>query len=159
MALLTASQHDLTAEEPTPRARCFRSHLEGVESEIERRVAAVPETAPFEDWYKATLGILKSDPKTDALFFHNAHVAPPVLRAIEDAGRRVGKDFAVTTYDDPAAARWLGTGLSVVHEPTSEVADALAATTVDVLTGEKGSVRIKRLSARFVSRQSTALGS
>lgn len=158
IALLMAAQHDPANETVTPRARCFLEQLDrtGVQFD-DRRVAAISETSPFTHWYEATREMLERDSKTDSMFIHNAHVAPPVLRAIQDCGRTVGKDIAVATYDDPASARWLGPGLSVVREPAEEVADGLTDIVLSTLDGRPAPVAPQQLFAAFVARPSSNL--
>lgn len=157
IALVMATQHDPMADKPTPRARAFLA-ISSETGASEARIAVVDETAPFRVWYETTRELLEGDSGIDALFFHNAHVAPPVLRAIEDAGRRTGKDLAVATYDDPEFATWLGPGLSVVREPADLVADTLTETVLDALTGQDATKTRRVLSAEYRSRASSKLG-
>lgn len=153
-----ASQHNPHSPTPSSRARYFLERL-GSSTSLEDgpRVGVLAETAPFSDWYETTRDVLGSDSKIDAVFVHNAHVAPPVLRAIEDSGRKVGGDIAVATYDDPDFARWLGPGLSVVREPSEFVADALTEIALDLLGSKKQKAVIKHLSASFNARASSVL--
>lgn len=158
-ALLMAPQHDPRAARPTPRVRFFleriAADLGGI---IDVPSAVVAESAPFEDWYEATRRLVLSSRDIDGMFIHNAHVAPPVLRALEDCGRRVGRDIAVTTFDDPASARWLGPGLSVVREPTEAIVAELTRMVLALLDGGEPEAAETTVRATFVERASSRLG-
>ena len=76
-------------------------------------------------------------PEIDALLVHNAQTAAPSLAAASDAGRVVGRDLALATYDDPNYSEWLGPGLTVVREPAEQIADALAERIIGLINGRQ----------------------
>ena len=158
LGLLMASQHDPRADHPSERAKYFLELCGDSAALPVSQISAVSEDAASECWYDAAYEMLRVDPRLDALFFHNANVAAPVLRALADHGRTVGKDIAVGTYDDPEFVRWLGPGLSVVHEPVEKVADALTAIVLSILAGERPSPYVRVLEASFTPRGSSLLG-
>lgn len=157
LGLLMARQHDPSSERPSARARFFLEVCRAGERMADIRDASVSETSSFQEWYDAALRLLRADRPIDAMFIHNAHVATPVLRAIDDCGRVVGHDLAVVTYDDPEFARWLGPGLSVVREPAELVSDDLTEIALAVLAGESTASVVRRIPATFAARSSSRL--
>ncbi|MEN1706280.1 MAG: LacI family DNA-binding transcriptional regulator, partial [Planctomycetota bacterium] len=102
IGLLMSAPHALDAAEPSLRSRFFSQQVDDSSAWGGNVAAAsVSEAAEFEEWHDAARRLLESSPRIDALFIHNAHVAPPVLAAAADAGRTVGGDLACATFDDP----------------------------------------------------------
>jgi LacI family transcriptional regulator len=84
---------------------------------------AAEESNSMEHWYEQTITLLTMNPQINALIVHNAIVTPAVYAGAEVAGRKVGHDLAVATFDDNAFTPWLRPGVTVVHEPVGQIAD------------------------------------
>ncbi len=122
----------------TDRARCIGREVERVGLRSDAGYVAVgSETEPLQSWYELTRQLLTDRPEIDALLVHNAQTAAPSLAAAQDAGRTVGRDLALATYDDPDYGEWLGPGLTVVREPAERIADALAERIVALINGQR----------------------
>lgn len=122
----------------TDRARCIRREIDRVGlSSGAGYVAIESEGNPLQAWYEATRQLLTDRPEIDALLMHNAQTAAPALAAAQDAGRVIGRDLALATYDDPDYSEWLGPGLTVVREPVERIADALAERILTLINGEQ----------------------
>ncbi|MEO1513135.1 MAG: LacI family DNA-binding transcriptional regulator, partial [Planctomycetota bacterium] len=99
LALVMSKNHQLDAPDPSLRASFFRSLVESSGWASDLATVAISEAVPSEEWFEATRSLLERNPGVDALYVHNAHVAPPVLAAITASGRAVGRDNAVATVD------------------------------------------------------------
>jgi LacI family transcriptional regulator len=112
------------------------------------------EHEPLKDWYDATIALLTRDPQIDVLLVHSMDQVVPVIEAAKTVGRIVGQDLGLVTFDDPPTAEWLQGGITVIREPTTQVADALA----DLTMGRLNGVTKKRhftVQAELITRAST----
>ncbi len=109
-------------------------------------------------WHDAARDLLEKRPQTDALFVHNIIAVPPVLRAIEGAGRVVGRDIAVASVDDAPQAEWLGPGITVIAEPVEQIAECLAQMTLVKLGEIEAEPTATRVQTTLIVRGSTAAG-
>lgn len=115
------------------------------------------EDASLSCWYDLARSVLRQPPACDAVVVHNAVVLPPILQAIEDAGKKVGSDVAVATYDDPPALQWMRPGITVVREPVERVAKHLVEMLLARLLGRKEVQTRQTAPTELVIRGSTAL--
>ena len=115
---------------------------------------AVHESNPLQDWFDAATGLLSRDPKIDVLLVHTMEQIVPVVEAAKRLGRNVGKDLGLVTFDDPPISQWLEGGITVIREPTEQVAAGLVQLATARLDGvlEQQS---KRVVAELVRRAST----
>jgi len=119
----------------------------------EQQITAL-EHDPLKEWFDATIALLTRDPQIDVLLVHTMDQVVPVIEAAKKVGRTVGKDLGLVTFDDPATAEWLQGGITVVREPTIQIADALAELTLDRLNGQTAK-RHFTVQAELVTRAST----
>ena len=112
------------------------------------------EHEPLKDWYDATIALLTRDPQIDVLLVHSMDQVVPVIEAAKKVGRIVGKDLGLATFDDPATAEWLQGGITVIREPTVQIADALAELAMERLNGPTKK-RHFSVQAELVTRAST----
>ena len=71
--------------------------------------------------YDATRRLLEQRPDVDAIFAASDLAAFGVIRALRDAGRRLGDDVAVIGFDDIPAAAEQQPPLSTVRQPIAEL--------------------------------------
>ncbi|MEM1099671.1 MAG: LacI family DNA-binding transcriptional regulator [Planctomycetota bacterium] len=135
----------------------LRDHLDA--ANLESRLAwwrgVDDERGASPDWYHATLDVLTRNPDLDTLIVHNVDALPPVLQAIATAGRTVGQDLALASFDDLPASRWLGPGITVVSEPYTAVAEGLIDLMSRRLEAPDDDVRQVHLPTELVVRRST----
>lgn len=115
---------------------------------------AVHEREPLEAWFEATRTLLTRDPKIDVLLVHTMEQVVPVIEAATRMGRVIGKDLGLATFDGPPIAEWLSGGITVIHEPARQVADALSELVVARLNGVKER-QTRRIEAELVMRATT----
>jgi DNA-binding LacI/PurR family transcriptional regulator len=92
---------------------------------LESRGAAVPEPLTGGDWSARTgfeLGHrVARDPGISAVFCANDHMALGLLRALQQAGRRVPEDVSVIGFDDIPEAEYFGPPLTTVRQDFDEL--------------------------------------
>ena len=116
------------------------------------------ERAESDDWCEATYDLLRKQPGIQCLIAHNLDTVPAVLHGIRRAGRRLGEDLLLTSFDDMPLARWLGPGITVVAEPAAEVADSLVDLMLNEVAGQRRSGHKRTLTTRLIVRGSTDSG-
>lgn len=124
---------------------CPDDHFRGVEDE----------RAESSDWCEATYDLLKKHPRVQSLIIHNLDAVPAVLHGIQLAGRQLGVDLSLTSFDDMPLARWLGPGITVVGEPADEVASSMADLVLNEIAGKRRSGHKRILPTRLIVRGST----
>lgn len=108
-----------------------RSWLDAQEREagwrnaLEKRGAAVAEPLVGGDWTART-GYehgqrIAADPDITAVFCANDHMALGLLRALQQAGRRVPEDISVIGFDDTPEAEYFGPSLTTVRQDFDEL--------------------------------------
>lgn len=117
--------------------------------------AANDERITSGDWCRAAHDLLRDQPQIEALLVHNLEALPAVLHGVDLAGRKIGRDLAVATFDDLPLARWLGPGITVVGEPAKQVAAHLAELTLDRLADPKAPSRRLTVPSQLYVRGST----
>jgi DNA-binding LacI/PurR family transcriptional regulator len=108
-----------------------RSWLDAQEREagwrraLEERGAPVAEPLTGADWTARTgfeLGRrVAADPDVTAVFCANDHMALGLLRALQQAGRRVPEDLSVVGFDDLPEAEYFGPALTTVRQDFDEL--------------------------------------
>jgi DNA-binding LacI/PurR family transcriptional regulator len=108
-----------------------RSWLDAQEREagwrgtLEKRGAPVPRALSGADWtartgYEHGLRIA-DDPEVTAVFCANDHMALGLLRALQQAGRRVPEDISVVGFDDMPETEYFGPSLTTVRQDFDEL--------------------------------------
>ena len=110
----------------------------------------------LEPWYAGVRSKLRAHPEADGLIVHNMALLPPVLAAVADAGRAVGRDIAVACFDDGASLPYLGGGVTAIREPVDVVAVEAVALLLDRLRRPEREPEPIRLRTELVVRPSTA---
>lgn len=92
---------------------------------LESRGAAVPKPLTGGDWSARTgfeLGHrIAADPEITAVFCANDHMALGLLRALQQAGRRVPEDVSIIGFDDIPEAEYFGPPLTTVRQDFDEL--------------------------------------
>ena len=125
--------------------RCEDHYFRGVEDE----------RAESNDWCESTVDLLRAQPQLKALIVHNLDAVPAVLHGVALAGRSVGADLALASFDDMPLARWLGPGITVVDEPAEEVAEAMVELVISEMAGNRTADHKRTLSTKLIVRGST----
>lgn len=89
----------------------------------------------LESTYEKTLGLLRNNPRIDALVIDTGELAVPAYKAIKEAGRTIGKDLAVAAWTDTQELPFLDPAVAVMDEPTDEVARNLVRLLMAQLNG------------------------
>lgn len=118
------------------------------------QVVTAHEREPLRAWFDAATALLGRDPKIDVLFVHTMDQVVPVIEAAKRQGRIIGRNIGLVTFDDPALSQWLEGGITVIREPMTQVAAALAELAIARLQGhaDRSTARVK---AELVPRAST----
>ena len=93
-------------------------------------------------------------PEVDAVFAASDPTALGAMRAIENAGRRVGTDVAVVGFDDIPEAEVMNPPLTTVRQPKFRLGSAAMDAMLQLLRRERA--ESKRLPAELIVRASTA---
>jgi len=104
------------------------------------------------DGYQAALRLLKRRPTPRAFICLNDRLSVGVYHALEDTGRKVGKDVSVISFDDEPFASWLRPQLTSIAIPHYE----LGRRAIDVLLGPGASPEgvVHRVSMPLRERES-----
>ncbi len=78
------------------------------------------------DWqpkagYEATCELLKRKTEVKAIICFNDRLSFGAYHALEDAGRKVGRDVSVVSFDDEPVASWVRPGLTSIAIPHYEL--------------------------------------
>jgi DNA-binding LacI/PurR family transcriptional regulator len=76
---------------------------------------------------------LPSEQRPDAIVAFNDLMAVGAMRAIQDRGLQVGKDLAVTGFDDMPLAQYINPSLTSVRQPIWEVGQKVMSLLLDLL--------------------------
>ncbi len=91
-------------------------------------------------------------PDLDAVVSANDEMATAVYRVAEKRGRTIGKDLAVTGFDNIAIAAYMDPPLTTVYQDYSKIAVAAAGKVRELLSGK--TIRSELLPADFILRSS-----
>jgi len=107
--------------------------------------------------YNATLALLDlpGDRRPTAIATMMDLIAIGVMGAIERRGLRVGRDVAVTGFDDTPVLRYLRPGLTTLRQPVWEVGQRVVQLLVSLLRGENPAEQQILLVPELVIREST----
>jgi DNA-binding LacI/PurR family transcriptional regulator len=108
-----------------------RSWLDAQEREagwrgaLEKRGASVPQALAGSDWTART-GYehgqrIAADREVTAVFCANDHMALGLLRALQQAGRRIPEDISVVGFDDMSETEYFGPSLTTVRQDFDEL--------------------------------------
>ena len=82
-------------------------------------------------------------------------IAMGAMQAIETCGLVIGRDIAVTGFDDMPTSRHLKPGLTTIRQPIREVARAVLSLLLAQLNGEQSATQPLMLSPELVIRESS----
>ena len=106
---------------------------------------------------RVAAGLLAVRDRPDALVCANDEIALGAIVAAEEIGLRVGRDIAITGWDDVMAARHARPALTTVRQPMRTLG-ALAAEVLDQrITGNRTTPRHESLATDLVVRDSCGL--
>ena len=116
-------------------SRVGNNRMEGYFSALEGAgIVLLPEwvkrgTGVFEFGYRATIELLDlpEDCKPTALIALNDMMALGASQAIKDRGLHVGKDFAVTGFDDAPMVQYTDPSLTTLRQPIEEIGQRIIA--------------------------------
>ena len=113
------------------------------------------ESKSMEHWYDQTLAMLKAHRSINCLIVHNAIATPAVFAAAQAAGRQVGHDLAIATFDNNAFTPWLRPGVTVVHEPMDQIAEHLVDMLLKRINNPQASPKLINVPTQLIVRGST----
>ncbi|MEY9873133.1 DNA-binding LacI/PurR family transcriptional regulator [Streptacidiphilus sp. MAP12-33] len=135
-----------------------RSWLDAQEREAGWRrsleLRAAPCTPPLAggDWSARTgyeCGVrIAEDPAVTAVFCANDHMALGLLRALQQAGRRVPEEISVVGFDDIPEAEYFGPPLTTVRQDFDEVGRRALRALIEMIDHDAGSAREPRAAPR-----------
>lgn len=112
----------------------------------------------FEAAYAASRHLLDADPAPTAVVCSSDTLALALLRAATERGVLVGRDLALTGFDDSPTAALVSPSLTSLRQPLEEVAQHLVAALEAQIHGEPGPPRQLLLPPRLVVRESSRCG-
>lgn len=96
-----------------------------------------------ESGYELALKLLKRAKRPDAIVTASDNMAVGVYRALHELGLKIGKDIAVSSFNDISVAQFLHPPLSTIRLPAEEIGE----TAVDLL--------LERAAGRIIGKQVT----
>jgi LacI family transcriptional regulator len=105
--------------------------------------------------YEAARDLLALPQPPTAIMTGNDLMAFGVMRAIQEAGLRVGHDVAVGGFDDVPAAEHIHPGLTTIHQPIFEIGRRLAELLLREIAGQPITERHILLSPELIVRASS----
>jgi LacI family transcriptional regulator len=158
VGLLTCGTGGATFEHTwdNPALRTYRQAMlaAGLEPDI-RRVRMTPQADGVEVFYRAACDLLKTCPEIDALLVRRLMWVPAVYQAIGNAGRRVGEDIAVASYDNPPEAAFMNPAVTVLCEPVQTIARHLADLLLDRIKNPSQPAKTIEVTKQLILRRST----
>ena len=109
--------------------------------------------------YRQMTGIMEVFPGVDGVFCIADRFVPGVLKALEEAGRRVPEDVKVVGHDDTPIASWLSGGFTTVRQDMNRMSDLAIDALMRLLNGETVKERKVILPETLVRRRTTKAGS
>lgn len=97
--------------------------------------AAIPTPYREQEGYQAASQLLARDGGPTAYFCANDEIALGAYAAIQETGLQVGRDVAVTGWDDVPVARHVSPPLTTVHQPMHELGALGARMLADRIAG------------------------
>jgi DNA-binding LacI/PurR family transcriptional regulator len=85
---------------------------------------------------RATLRLLDDFPEITAIVASNDAMALGAMLAIQERGLQVGKDIAVTGFDDIAASEFANPPLTTLRQPIKEIGQRLVEMLVKLINNE-----------------------
>lgn len=76
--------------------------------------------------YEKTRDMLARCPDVDTLIVQSAADIPAVYKAVTEAGRKIGSDFAIATFDKIPMLDYMAPPVTYIHEPCDMIADMIA---------------------------------
>ncbi len=107
-----------------------------------------------EEGHRAASAVLAARPDVEALVGANDEIALGAVRAVWERGLVVGRDVAVTGWDDILMARFLEPGLTTVRQPMRELGSHAARALTERITGARAEPRDEVLPTELVIRAS-----
>lgn len=98
------------------------------------------------------------NPLPDAIVAFNDFMAIGAMHAIQARGMQVGKDIAVSGFDDVPLVQYLTPSLTSVRQPIWEVGQQVMRILLDLLAGKKDSHKNILLKPRLIVRDSSNPG-
>lgn len=108
--------------------------------------------------YQCTLALLdhpQPERPTAVIAFNDA-MAIGAMHAVQSRGLRVGKDVAVTGFDDTPMTQYLSPSLTTVRQPVWEIGERVMAMLLAILDGKPPQDTHQLLVPRLIVRESTA---
>lgn len=110
-----------------------------------------------EEGQAAMTRLLALRPRPSAVFALNYELTVGALIATNESGLRLGRDFSLVGFDSPELARAASPRLTIVAQPTHEIAAQAAAFTVRRLKSpEPRAAETRLMTARLVAGESVA---
>ncbi|ALG15450.1 LacI family DNA-binding transcriptional regulator [Kibdelosporangium phytohabitans] len=105
--------------------------------------------------YEATIDLLNSPDRPDALLVANSTMAIGVLEALSTLDLRLGKDMGVVAFDDAPWAQLVDPPLSVVSQPAYDIGKAAAQLLLARIANSSLAYTTTTLSATLITRGSS----
>lgn len=141
-------------------SRVGNNRLEGMFTALERHGLDLPEAwllrgeGSFEFGYQAVRDLLQNNtPRPGAIVAFNDLMAIGAMRAVQELGLVVGRDVAITGFDDVPLSQYLHPSLTTVRQPIWQVGSLVIETLFKVLDGAPPQTHLIR--PELVIREST----
>ena len=161
---LLAAGHRRIAFLGMPLAYTFAQHrLDGYLQALVAANLAVDPTLVVNDLHAeqetraAVARLLQLPNPPTALAAASDLLAISAMRALEDAGRRPGHDFALVGFDDLPLAAHTRPALTTVRQPFDQICDQLIDTLIGVIEGDPTTPRQTLITPELVVRNSSGM--
>ncbi|SER25923.1 LacI family DNA-binding transcriptional regulator [Lentzea albida] len=98
--------------------------------------------------------LLRNEYHADALICANDELALSIMTTLQDAGRDVPGEIAVTGWDDVMTSRYVRPGLTTVRQPVQELGALAANRLHELVSGEPPQAQARVLPTQLVVRSS-----
>lgn len=140
------------------RLNGFQSAIAEAESDIAHEVLLVKDTGKLQARTSSeVINNLTGKKRPSAIIAANDFIGEGVISAIYKCGLAVPDDISFLMFDDPRWASFFPTPLTVIKQPAYQLGLTAAELLISRIENkEKGSKRVKRLTADLIVRQSVA---
>ncbi|MEM6530837.1 MAG: substrate-binding domain-containing protein, partial [Chloroflexota bacterium] len=112
-------------------------------------------TLTLDSGYTAACQLLSQQPQLTAIVGCNDWMALGAMKAVNEAGYTIGKDFAVAGYDDIPAAAHASTSLTTVRQPIYAIGEMLIARLLTIINDDPTTFHQTLIEPELVIRDSS----
>ncbi len=148
--------HDLTnISVDINRLRGFKKALQEADISIDESLFFDGQGSFYEVGYQMGGNLLKLENKPTAIFASSDILAVGIMKAFEDHGKVIPKDYSIIGFDDLAISRYLGPSLTTIKQDVFNKGIVSAQTIIDTIKQKTLNPVNITLPVELVVREST----